>query len=275
MSLLPALVRHTVQRRRVAILLYHDPSSETLERHLITLQRRYSVIPLRSFAEALQRGSLDGLPPRSLVITFDDGHRRNAKLEPVLRRLGVPVTIFVCSGIVGTRKGYWFLHVDDDESYKKLPDAERIARLRDAGFDEDAERAERDALSAEEVEALKPVVDFQSHTVSHPILTLCPPEKAAYETAESKRELERRFGLDIYAFSYPNGDHSEREVTLAREAGYTCALIVGGGLNDARTDPFRLRRVPVDDDDDGVSVLLLKACGIWSAARRLVTGSAT
>ena len=103
---------------------------------------------------------------------------------------------------MGTRRGYWFQHVDDDEPYKKLPDAERIARLRDSGFDGDAELPERDALSAEEVEALKPVVDFQLHTVSHPILTLCPPEKAAYETAESKHELERRFDLDIYAFDF-------------------------------------------------------------------------
>lgn len=51
------------------------------------------------------------------------------------------MTIFLCSGIVGTSRGFWFLHAEDDQSYKQLADAERLDRLRDAGFDEDAERA--------------------------------------------------------------------------------------------------------------------------------------
>jgi peptidoglycan/xylan/chitin deacetylase (PgdA/CDA1 family) len=261
------LLRQVRARRAAAILVYHDPAPETFERHVLALRRVYSIVPLRRLVEAHVSGSYASLPPKPLAITFDDGHRGNARLEPVLRRLGVPITIFLCSGIVGTNRGFWFLHVAASAEFKVLPDEERVDRLRAAGFDEEVSLPEPDALAAEDVQRLKPLVDFQAHTISHPILPRCAPEKARREIEGCKQELEQRFGLDVYALAYPNGDYSEREVELAREGGYEAAVSMEPGLNQPRVDRFRLRRIVVDDDADGVDEVLVKASGLWAVIR--------
>lgn len=48
------------------------------------------------------------LPPRSLLITFDDGYADNADYAlPLLERRGLPAVLFVSSGVVGRRERLW------------------------------------------------------------------------------------------------------------------------------------------------------------------------
>ena len=47
-----------------------------------------------------------------MVVTFDDGHIKNHSLLPVFKKYQVPVTIFLCSGIVDTGKHFWFFGED-------------------------------------------------------------------------------------------------------------------------------------------------------------------
>jgi len=184
--------------------------------------------------------------------------------------LGVPITIFVCSGIVGTGRRFWFKYAAEEaQALKHLPDGERINRLQELGFDEAREYSKPDALSQAEIEALAPVVDFQSHSASHPALPYCSHEKAEHEILGSKQELERVYGFDVYALSYPNGDYSDREVLLAKRGGYECALTADVGFNSAETDAFRLKRICVDDTD-GVDELLVKTCGLWGLIRGIL-----
>jgi peptidoglycan/xylan/chitin deacetylase (PgdA/CDA1 family) len=263
-TLLPTFVRSTAQRNRVTILVYHDPSPEVFDAHLTKLRQRYSIVPLRQFVSG------DPLPTRPLVITLDDGHRGNAALGPVLQKHGIPATIFICSGIVGTARGFWFKHVTDPGPLKLLDDGERLAALRDVGYADDTEFDDREALDDGEIARLREaLVDFQSHTVTHPILPRCAEPKANDEIARSRRELAERFGLDIYAIAYPNGDYAPRDLELARRAGYTCGLTEDAGFNTAATDRFRLRRISVADSD-GVDAVLVKASGVWSVVRRLL-----
>jgi peptidoglycan/xylan/chitin deacetylase (PgdA/CDA1 family) len=257
------LIRETIQRRRVTIIFYHDPSPKTLGTHLAELQRTYNLISLRQFVEAHRAGTINTLPPKALVVTLDDGHAGNFKLEPLLKQLNVPITIFLCSGIVESASRFWFKHVGSEvEALKHQGDAERLTRLQRLGFDQTVEGAEGDALSKHEIEQLSSLVDFQSHTVSHPVLPYCSSEKARDEIFRSKQDLEREYGFVIYALSYPNGDYSDREIVLARGAGYRCALTADVGFNSGRTDPFRLKRIGIDDTD-GVDELLVKTCGLW------------
>jgi poly-beta-1,6-N-acetyl-D-glucosamine N-deacetylase len=269
-SFLPDLIRHTVQRRRVTILLYHKPDVETLERHLGALRRRYSIISLRTFLDQFSTPQTSQLPERPLVLTFDDGYRENYDLLPLLERERVAITIFICSGIVGSNKAYWFTERKDAERLKELPDEARSQAIEDGKHAELARTPTRQALSDDEIMHMSgPLVDFQSHTVSHPILPRCGTEKAVREIARSRIHLEARYGLDVVALAYPNGDYSDRDLLLTEEAGYACGLTVDAGFNTLGTDRFRLKRICIDDRD-GVDELLVKASGLWAVLTRLV-----
>jgi peptidoglycan/xylan/chitin deacetylase (PgdA/CDA1 family) len=265
---LPRIIAEVLQRRRLTILLYHDPSEATIATHLAALTRTYSVVSLRAAVEALRAGSLASLPPKPLVITFDDGHRRNIRLMESFKAYDVCATIFLCSGIVGTRRRFWFHRVDDPEPLKRVEDSERMAYLADLSV-ADPVHDEPEALDEEQVGLMVPRFDFQSHTRTHPILPMCSDDKARAEIVESRRELED-LELDVFALSYPNGDYGDREVTLAREAGYQCAITVDPGFNSPSTDLYRMRRICINDDADGPDELLLKACGVWDMARQFV-----
>lgn len=163
------------------------------------LTRSYNLVSLRDFVEAHRSGALDALPPKALVLTFNDGHRGNYALRSLLRDLPAPPTIFLCSGVVDN----------------------------------------------------------------------CNGAKAWAEINDSKGQLESSYGLSIFALSYPNGDYSSREITLAQRAGYACGLSVDHGFNSARTDLYRIRRIAIDDAD-GSSKLVVKACGLWGFFKGLV-----
>jgi peptidoglycan/xylan/chitin deacetylase (PgdA/CDA1 family) len=269
LTLLPWVLREVFQRRKVTILLYHDPSPRRFANHLAILKKTYNIVSLRRFVEAHLAGTLAGLPPKSLVLTFDDGHRGNYALKSLLQELPAPPTIFVCSGVIGTSNRFWFQLIADSEPLKRIPDDERLAELGAHEEEHRSPQVEPEALSREQIAELKPYVDFESHTISHPILPYCDGAKAWTEIRDSRRQLESSYGLSVFALSYPNGDYSAREVMFARRAGYSCGLSVDFGFNSARTDLYRVRRIAIDDEDDSHK-LMLKACGLWGFLKRFV-----
>ncbi|MBP3763007.1 MAG: polysaccharide deacetylase family protein [Bacteroidales bacterium] len=259
------LWRETVQRGKVTFLLFHDMEAADAERNLAYLKRHYSVIGLQDYLDAVR--SKTRLPRKALVITFDDGHASNRSLLPVLERLQVPVTIFLCSEVVGTQRHFWFRHNEEMkpqvESLKRIPNEERLRKLEAFGFTQEQEYSDRQALTANEIEEMKGAVDFQSHTCFHPILPQCGDSTARHEIIDSKKHLEERFQLNINTLSYPNGDYSERDIRLAKEAGYTCGVTVDSGYNGLHSDLFRLKRFSVNDAHT-TEELMVKACGLYA-----------
>jgi poly-beta-1,6-N-acetyl-D-glucosamine N-deacetylase len=269
---LPLLVRHALQRGRVTILYYHDIDPADLSRQLSILGERYHFIRLRDYVDARLSGDMHALPEQALVVTFDDGLKGNYDLLEVFRRHGVVPTIFLTSGIVGTNRRFWTMMPSDRsevERLKRVPDPERLAALASMGHAETDTFPERSALSRAEVDEMKGSVEFQSHTVLHPILPMCSDERAWTEIADSKSDLERDYGLDIYALAYPNGAFSERVIGLSKRAGYRCAVTTVPGLNDAHPDLFRLRRLSIPDDASRDEVIA-KASGLSDYLKRIV-----
>jgi peptidoglycan/xylan/chitin deacetylase (PgdA/CDA1 family) len=265
------IVRTVMQRGKVTILLYHDPEPARFERHIRALKRRYAIVSLREYVEArCVKKSMDHRAP-AVVLTIDDGHRGNYQLRDVIRQEEVPVTVFLASAIVDTRRHYWFLDCsgDDKDRLKRVGDAERLRRLREGGFDELAEHDERQALTAGEIKEMKSTFDFQCHTRTHPVLPNCDEQKARQEICGAREELVRRFNLDVYAFAYPNGDYSLRDVQIVRECGYMCAITLDFGFNGPTTDIFRLKRILIDDDEE-IPGLLVKTSGVWGWLKRWV-----
>lgn len=237
---------------RFQILIYHkvspDPhpyyepvAPEVFERQMSFIGRHYRVMDL---LELVERSATGSVPPKAVAITFDDGYRDNYDYAfPILKKLGLPATIFVATGVTGTRNRLWHDRVFDAFRFTKAEHARlNYPHTRELILDSPQARKEslHSALTAvrslwgqaqrrlvEDIEdALLPVlpsepplmldwdqiaemhangISIGSHSVSHPILSRLPDEELKRELSESKRELSERLGAPIEAFAYPNG----------------------------------------------------------------------
>ena len=232
-------------RDRVLILVYHDPKPEVMDSHLTYLRRIAEPVGLSDLYQ-----SSNGRP--RVVITIDDGHIGNRRLLEVFKAHGVRPTIFLCSCIAGTHRHFWWRHcaavAAQVEHFKRLPNTERLSKLAEFGFWQDAEFDSPAALTGPDIARMKPSVEFQSHGRFHPVLTCCDDKECETEIVQSRHEIERLVGRDCVDFAYPNGNYGEREVAILKAAGYRTARTLDVGWNGAGTDPFRLRAVPVSDD---------------------------
>jgi len=109
---------------RAAILAYHrvlDPAlhdadlvepgmfvnRDTFAGHIELLGRKYRVVPLETLVRQLLTG--EEIPRRTVVLTFDDGWLDTYQVAyPLLKRAGLPATVFVPTALVGTRHRFWF-----------------------------------------------------------------------------------------------------------------------------------------------------------------------
>ena len=127
-------------------------------------------------------------------------------------------------------------------------------------------------LSWEQVRAMqKGGVFFGAHTMSHPAVSQLDPSDFEEELAQSKRLLEERLGVPVADFAYPFGKlsdaNSAAEAFLAR-SGYRSAVTTLEGCNLPTTNPFRLRRIQVDDCDSTASFALTLGRVFWSIQTR-------
>jgi peptidoglycan/xylan/chitin deacetylase (PgdA/CDA1 family) len=231
-------------RDRVAVLLYHDPDPATLDKHLAYLREICDLVPLTDV------GSPGKGRPRA-AITLDDGHAGNARLLPIFIKHNVRPTIFLCSSIVGRPRRHWWMHPGAQraglERLKRLTNGQRLAELAAYGYRQDADDHPT-GLSIEQLETMRPHVDFQGHTRFHPVLTRCSDLECADEIANCKHEIEALLQTACEHFAYPNGNYGDREVNLVRAAGFKSARTCDIGWNDRSSDPFRLRTIIIDDN---------------------------
>ena len=103
---------------RGLILMYHrvaevdsDPwglcvSPRHFSEQLEVLTEYGTPLGLSRFIQALNRGRL---PPRPIVVIFDDGYIDNlSHAMPLLERYEVSATIFLVSGAMGRRREFWW-----------------------------------------------------------------------------------------------------------------------------------------------------------------------
>jgi peptidoglycan/xylan/chitin deacetylase (PgdA/CDA1 family)/GT2 family glycosyltransferase len=230
-------------KRGVLILNYHafaadgeQPSryvvpARRFARQMAMLKRcGYSVIGLDEYVDCRRAHGFP--PPRSIVITFDDGYVDNDTVaRPILERFGFPATAFLISAAEGRNEGA----------------AEPSLRGRPVL---DLSRA-RQLLGGE--------IRFGAHTRTHPDLTTLEQAAVDAEVRGSREELERALGVPVRTFAYPFGALSESVRRSVQRAGFSSACGVAPGRNRPATDSFNLRRIEVRGTDTllGFAAMLL------------------
>lgn len=87
-------------------------------------------------------------------------------------------------------------------------------------------KLEREAVTFDELKEMSkhPLINIQSHTYNHPILTNVNDKQLDFELCESKKYLSTLLNKEIDTFSYPNGSFGKREenaVSKYYQCGYT------------------------------------------------------
>lgn len=179
----------------------------------------YHAVRLVDLLNALYYGR--PLPPRPVVLTFDDGYLdAYTDVFPRLRRHGMVGEFNVITGYAGLAVGV--------NSYMTWP---QIGALAAAGM------------------------EIESHTIDHQDLGIVGTDKARYELRFSRGMLAAHIHQAVQFLAYPSGepfrsgtlDAQQRILALLPEYGYVGALLdqpAPSTLQDART-PFELPRVRV------------------------------
>lgn len=285
-------------RRKILVLLYHrisppeDPfqpavSPEVFEQHIGFVHNHFEVVSAGRMLELMEQPRKTGKP--LAVITFDDGYRDNYTAAwPLLKKYGVPATIFLAVSSLGEGEPMWTSRVEDlfrraspgtltvpalskskvfqlgdypermrvcheiKAEMKQIPDSQRQRVLKELEEKMAAPGAAagRMMLSWEEVRLMAedPLIEFGSHTLSHRMLSQLPPEEVRFELEESKRKIEEGLGRKIFFLSYPGNSHNSQVRDAAATAGYRAAFSVDRSLTGRGTDRFRLRRIHVEND---------------------------
>lgn len=267
---IPFFFREYVQKNKVSILLFHDLDFNYCETIFSFLLKNYNVIPLQDYIDAIKNNNYTNIPEKALIITFDDGHIDNYKLLPVIKKFSLPITIFLCSGIINTNRKYWFtlpLNKNLKNKLKNISNSERLNILSNLGFNQTKEYDTKQALQKHHIQEMKSYVDFQSHTFFHPCLPKCSNKEAEFELDKSKYLLENDYNIKINALSYPNGDYSNREIKISKNLGYECGITVDPGYNSSSSNLFKLKRFSVNDTCD-INELAVKSSGFYSLFKK-------
>ena len=271
---IPLLTRW-ICKNKVAVLLYHDVLPAVFTKHLTYLSKHYKIITLETLVLAIHNKDFSEVPPKSVVITIDDGHAGNINLLPIIKQYQITPTVYVCTQIITTHRHVWFKIAEqskiEKERLKKVSNADRLAHLKHTvGFEPEKMYSERQALNRTEVKEMAESVDFQPHTRFHPILPQCTAAECEQEILGSKADLERLLGGECSHFSYPNGDYTEREIAIVKAGGFRSARTTDIGWNTPHTPPYRLKAVPITDDA-GLILFRAELTTIPQRLRRWIT----
>ncbi|WP_354638999.1 polysaccharide deacetylase family protein [Kitasatospora camelliae] len=253
--------------QRLAVLAYHgvtDPRS--FDAQLDRLQRLATPVSL----EAVERAVAEGrpLPPRSVLITFDDTDRTVlTHALPALAARRIPAAAFVIAELIGTDRPFWwheaaFLARHGGQTrlvptgdptrllarLKALPDPDRRRCLHELRVSARRRPPRQEQLGPEDLRALRSAdVAIGNHTLGHPSLSRCDDATVHAEITGAHLALEQWLGEAPSAFAYPDGGYDARADAVLRQLGYRLGFLSDHRLGPRLpSHPLRISRLQVD-----------------------------
>jgi len=186
--------------RSIPILTYHSIDNsggvlstpvQTFERHVATLHEEgIRTVGLPDIVACLS--ARNGLPPRAIALTFDDGFASLYEHTfPLLCRYGFSATVFLVTDYCG-RLNAW---PGQPAGITRLP----LLRW------------------PQILEMSRGGIHFGAHTKTHPDLRLLTSPELDTEVRDSKREIEDRLGMAVDSFAYPYGRLDARVKAVVSE----------------------------------------------------------
>lgn len=257
-----------INRKKAIILTYHllipeeknstrqvcSINEEEFNKHLKWMSRHYKFVKLSEIVNCLEKGI--EYPKRCIAVTFDDGYANFLHAYTILKKMRIPVTVFISSSLISSEEMFWYdlveyiinnnkksqvvVYLSGEkvilDSYnreeniekivnilKSMPNKEKdkeIFKIKNILMDNDKINIEKDykALKWKDIDELckDPLINIGSHTKNHVILSRLTEKQIKDELEGSKLEIERNITCDVEFFSYPNGQPDDYN-SLAKE----------------------------------------------------------
>lgn len=186
----------------------------------------FKTISLGALLDHADRGT--PLPPKAIVLTFDDGTEDHFdRVLPALRAHGMRATFFVIAGKVGPDPGHRTVEPGASGPLRYLVWPE-VRALRDAGM------------------------EIGAHGLTHARLPELPDDAALSELTQARSLIGAALGAPVDLMAWPFNSLRARHRALAKQAGYRAAVagVVHGG-----SDRYSLYRIPIKASTDPVELV--------------------
>lgn len=225
----------------VPILMYHHISDPPLGADMFRLdlsvspglfyeqlrylkEQGYQTISLDDLALHLTRGT--PLPPKPVIITFDDGYADNyTHAFRLLKRFGYTGIFFLVTEPMD----------NNDPQYLSWA---QVEEMHAAGM------------------------EFGPHSYNHPDMTNRGFQFVVFQIMAPTEAIEARTGVKCRFFAYPSGRYDQFVIDVLRSAYFWGAVVTEQGATHATGDLFTLRRVRVHGGGD-LDTFILKLNLDW------------
>ena len=193
----------------VTVGLTVDPGEFTLQMQWLKDSGFTSITQMQLY-DALELGK--PLPPKPVLITFDDGYRGIATTAaPIMTRVGMIGTAYVITDRIAQLK-------KTAPTWLTWP---QLRTLEQRGW------------------------DIGSHTVSHSEIPHMSTDAAMKTLRGSRFVLEKHLGHPVQWFCYPAGAVNAAAVADVQKAGYVLATTTQSGLDHSAANPLELSRIRI------------------------------
>lgn len=206
---------------RVPILLYHyveyvQDKKDTIRQSLnitpdvLTAQIEtlkgdgYNFVTMSDVADALSGKA--SLPTKPIVLTFDDGYMDfYTDVFPILKKEQVKAVEYVIADFLN-RPNFMFI------------------------------------FQLQEV-AKSPLVEIGAHTMDHLWLKGMTKDRAEFQIAQSRKEIQDIIKLPVNSFAYPYGAFDLQAIDLTKSAGFSNAVSTIPGIEHTQNTEFFMYRL--------------------------------
>lgn len=221
-------------KKNIPILMYHqivEPGFTSPHKIYVTEHRfdeHMSYLKSAGFQSITFKDLLDfksnpdrPFPKRPVIVSFDDGYENNyLKALPILKKNGMRAVFYLLTN--PHSYNYW---------------------------DADSNAPQLKLMTPDQRKALAQDMEIGSHGFDHKKLSTMTEAQAIHEFEESKKLLEAEFETSILSYAYTYGDRSDRDIQLAKRAGYPFAVNTTRGVLHFADNPHNLFRVSMFPTD--------------------------
>lgn len=170
----------------------------------------YTTITFRQLSQKV-------LPPKPVILTFDDGYQdAYTTAFPALRERSMVGTFYIVSGFVGNPNSVTW---------------QQLKEMQAAGM------------------------EIGAHSVDHADLAQATAADQQVEIAGSIQEISRQLGRPVTTFAYPAGKWNQTTVELLQQAGMAYAVTTQEGIATSADNPLLLPRVRMFDQSSLAELL--------------------